>query len=81
MNLLNSEIENMVKDAQRRIRNSFYTEDVKPEYLPDKIDYKPLNVVGLKKLFDTFYLIWFRFFSVGKHAFKKFFSMFDWLKD
>lgn len=53
VNLLNSEIENMIKDAQRRIRNSFYTEDVKPEYLPDKIDYKPLNIVGLKKLFDT----------------------------
>lgn len=52
VNLLNEEIENMIKDATYRLKGSFYTEDKKPDYLPKDYRYMPIKVTGLKKLFD-----------------------------
>lgn len=53
LNLLNDEVEHMVKEAQHRLRNSFYTEDTKPDYLPEDFKYQPMEITGLKKIFDT----------------------------
>ena len=53
VNLLNDEVENMMKEAQHRLRNSFYTEDTKPDYLPEDFKYQPMEITGLKKIFDT----------------------------
>lgn len=53
VNLLNAEVENMMKEAQHRLRNSFYTEDTKPDYLPKDFKYQPMEITGLKKIFDT----------------------------
>lgn len=53
VNLLNNQVENMLKDTQYRLKGSFYTEDKKPEYLPEKLVYEPIKVTGLKKIFDT----------------------------
>ena len=53
VNLLNAEVENMMKEAQHRLRNSFYTEDTKPNYLPEDFKYQPMEITGLKKIFDT----------------------------
>lgn len=53
VNLLNAEVENMMKEAQHRLRNSFYTEDTKPDYLPEDFKYQPMEITGLKKIFDT----------------------------
>ena len=47
VNLLNDEIENMIKEAQRRLTSSFYTEDVKPDWLPKEKKYEPIKVSGL----------------------------------
>ena len=52
VNLLNDEIENMIKDATYRLKGAFYTEDKKPDYLPEDYKYEPIKVTGLKKLFD-----------------------------
>lgn len=53
VNLLNNEIEYMLKDTQRRLVYSFYTEDTRPNYIRDNEKYEPLKVTGLKELFDT----------------------------
>lgn len=53
VNLLNDEIENMIKEAQQKLKSSFYTEDTKPDYLPEEVKYEPMKVTGLKKIFDT----------------------------
>lgn len=53
VNLLNDEVEYMIKEAQHRLRNSFYTEDTKPDYLPEDFKYQPMEITGLKKIFDT----------------------------
>ena len=53
VNLLNDEVEHMMKEAQYRLRNSFYTEDTKPDYLPEDFKYQPMEITGLKKIFDT----------------------------
>lgn len=53
VNLLNDEVEHMIKEAQHRLRNSFYTEDTKPDYLPEDFKYQPMEITGLKKIFDT----------------------------
>lgn len=53
LNLLNDEVEHMIKEAQHRLRNSFYTEDTKPDYLPEDFKYQPMEITGLKKIFDT----------------------------
>lgn len=53
VNLLNDEVEYMIKEAQNRLRNSFYTEDTKPDYLPEDFKYQPMEITGLKKIFDT----------------------------
>lgn len=53
VNLLNDEIENMIKEAQQKLKSSFYTEDKKPDYLAKEVKYEPMKVTGLKKIFDT----------------------------
>ena len=53
VNLLNNEMEYMLKDTQRRLQNSFYTEDTRPNYIRVNEKYEPLKVAGLKELFDT----------------------------
>lgn len=53
LNLLNDEVEYMIKEAQHRLRNSFYTEDTKPDYLQEDFKYQPMEITGLKKIFDT----------------------------
>ena len=53
VNLLNDEVEHMMKEAPHRLRNSFYTEDTKPDYLPEDFKYQPMEITGLKKIFDT----------------------------
>lgn len=52
VNLLNDEIERMVAATQKRLINAFYTEDVKPDYLPNDYNYQPIKLSGLKRLFD-----------------------------
>lgn len=52
VDLLNDEIECMIKEALHRLRNSFYTEDTKPNYLPEDFKYQPIEITGLKKIFD-----------------------------
>ena len=52
VNLLNNEIENMLNQTQSAIKNSFYTEDIKPDYLPNELRYFPIELTGLKKIFD-----------------------------
>ena len=53
VNLLNSEMENIVKVGQQRLVNSVYDEDIRPEYLPKEIYYVPWTLNSLKDLFDT----------------------------
>ena len=53
VNLLNSEVENMIKESQHRLKSAFYTEDVKPDYLPKEVKYEPMDITGLRKIFDT----------------------------
>lgn len=53
VDLLNSEIESMIKLSSHKLVSAFYTEDVKPNYLPKEMTYVPLKINGLKKLFDT----------------------------
>lgn len=52
VNLLNSEMENLLQDTTRRIKNSFYGEDRPPYWLSEKEKYIPLQISGLKHLFD-----------------------------
>lgn len=52
VNLLNDEIESMVANSQKRLRNAFYTEDTKPDYLPKEAQFNPVEICGLKELFD-----------------------------
>lgn len=53
VDLLNSEIENLLKETKNKIINATYSEDKKPNYLPEKYEYKPLQLSGLKELFNT----------------------------
>lgn len=53
VDLLNDEVEYMMEEAQNRLKNSFYTEDTKPDYLPKDFKYQPMEVTGLRKIFDT----------------------------
>lgn len=52
VDLLNDEVEHMIRESQHRLRNSFYTEDTKPDYLPEDFKYQPMEITGLKKIFD-----------------------------
>ena len=52
VNLINDEVEYMIRESQHRLRNSFYTEDTKPDYLPEDFKYQPMEITGLKKIFD-----------------------------
>lgn len=52
VNLLNDEIENKIKETQKRIRDAFYNEDKKPEYLDEQINYEELKLNGLNDLFS-----------------------------
>lgn len=52
VNLLNDKVEYMIRESQHRLRNSFYTEDTKPDYLPEDFKYQPMEITGLKKIFD-----------------------------
>lgn len=52
VDLLNDEAEHMIRESQHRLRNSFYTEDTKPDYLPEDFKYQPMEITGLKKIFD-----------------------------
>ena len=53
VDLLNAEMENMLKEGQQRLANSVYGEDIRPEYLPKEILYRPWTLNSLKELFDT----------------------------
>lgn len=53
VDLLNAEMENMLKEGQQRSINSVYNEDIRPEYLPKEILYRPWTLNSLKDLFDT----------------------------
>lgn len=53
VNLINDEIEHLLKDTQNRLKSSFYTEDTKPDYLPTECVYEPIKLTGLQKIFDT----------------------------
>ena len=52
VNLINNEMECLLKDTTRRIINSFYSEDRPPNWLSKKEEYIPLQISGLKHLFD-----------------------------
>lgn len=54
VNLLNSEMEQLVKNTSRQLANSFYGEDKPHEYMTEKEkeNYVPLVMSGLKYLFD-----------------------------
>lgn len=52
VNLLNDQVENMLKETFYKLKGCFYTEDIKPDYLPKEIVYEPIKVTGLKKIFD-----------------------------
>lgn len=52
VNLLNSEVENMIKYTMLHISNAFYDEDKKPKYFNENETYKILKLNGLKYLFD-----------------------------
>lgn len=52
VDLLNDEVEYMIRESQHRLKNSFYTEDTKPDYLPEDFKYQPMEITGLKKIFD-----------------------------
>lgn len=43
----------MLNQTQSAIKNSFYTEDIKPDYLPKELKYLPIELTGLKKIFDV----------------------------
>lgn len=52
VNLLNYEIENMLKKTKNHILNSFYNEDKKPNYFNENEPYNVLKLSGIKYLFD-----------------------------
>lgn len=52
VNLLNSEVENMLKYTMLHISNAFYDEDKKPKYFNENETYNILKLNGLKYLFD-----------------------------
>lgn len=52
VDLLNNEVGYMIRELQHRLINSFYTEDTKPDYLPEDFKYQPMEITGLKKIFD-----------------------------
>lgn len=55
VNLLNDEMENMIKDTSYHIKNAFYSEDKPGDWLSEeeKKNYQPLKLSGLKDLFDN----------------------------
>ena len=53
VNLLNSEMESLIKETNNHIINAIYGEDKKPKYYPKKKKYEPLVLNGLKEIFDT----------------------------
>lgn len=53
VNLLNSEMESMLKETNNHIINAIYDEDKKPKYYPKDKKYEPLALNGLKEIFDT----------------------------
>lgn len=53
VNLLNSEMENLLKETSYRLVNALYNEDKKPSHMPSSIIYNPLTICGFKALFDT----------------------------
>lgn len=53
VNLLNSEIENMLKYTKEHIINATYSEDVMREYYPKDYEKNLLVLSGLKEVFDT----------------------------
>ena len=52
VNLLNSEIESMLKEGMYRISNAIYTKDTKPEYLPLKAPFRPIEFISLFDIFN-----------------------------
>lgn len=54
VNLLNDEMENLLKETSRQITNAFYNEDKPHDYMSEdeKKAYMPLVLNGLKYLFD-----------------------------
>ena len=55
VNLLNSEMENLISSTQKRLRDALYNEDKAPEYLPEKLkeNYQPLVITGFKEIFSN----------------------------
>lgn len=53
VDLLNDEMEGLIKTTGNHIIQAVYGEDVKPSYLPENEKYKPLILTGLKDIFDT----------------------------
>ena len=53
VNLLNSEMESLLKETNSHIINAIYGEDKKPKYYPKKRKYESLVLNGLKEIFDT----------------------------
>lgn len=54
VNLLNAEMENLIKETSIKITNAFYNEDKPHDYMAEdeKKEYTPLALNGLKYLFD-----------------------------
>lgn len=52
VNLLNDEIEYKIKETQKHIRDAFYNEDKKPDYLDEQTKYEQLKLNGLNDLFS-----------------------------
>jgi len=53
VDLLNSEMESLLKETNNHIINAIYGEDKKPKYYPKKKKYESLMLNGLKEIFDT----------------------------
>ncbi len=52
INLLNNEIESMLKEGKYRISNAIYTQDTKPEYLPLEAPFSPIEFISLSDIFN-----------------------------
>ena len=52
VNLLNSEVENMLKESRYRITNAIYTKDTKSKYLPLKAPFSPIEFISLSDIFN-----------------------------
>lgn len=50
--LLNNEMETLLNETKSKIKNAFYDEDKKPEYILEDVDYNSICFTGLKDLFD-----------------------------